>query len=285
MKTKIIITIDTEVGEKAKNYQYGFEKLVMGEIGEKFYGVPKIIEISEKYGFKCEFFVDVYEYKKFGEEKFEKLCQDIDEKGHSVALHTHPSYAYDKDRINMYEYTLDEQIKIIKEGKELIKKWIGKYPIAHRAGNYGANDDTLIALRENGIFIDSSFFYKHPNSKINAPTINTPVLYNNVLQFPVTVVKKFPTRKGIPIPIKFNYVKLDVNGMDKNAIVKAIKKLNGKVEYMVLFLHSCSFVKTDHNKLNKFEVNYKAIESFESALSYCKEKNITSVLFKDIIKC
>jgi len=285
IKSKVIITIDTEVGEKAKNFDGGFEKLVIGDINGEFYGVPKIMELSEKYGFKCEFFVDVYEYKKFGEERFKKLCQDIDKRGHEVQLHTHPSYAYDKDRINMYEYSIEEQIKIIKDGKELIKKWIDKYPIAHRAGNYGANDDTLIALKENGIFIDSSFFYKHPNSKINAPTINTPILYKDVLQFPITVAKHFPRRKGIPIPIKKKYFKLDVNGMDKNKIIQSIKQLQGQVEYIILFLHSSSFIKTDHNKLDRFEVNFKAIESFESALAYCRKENINSILFKDIIKC
>jgi hypothetical protein len=285
INSKIIITIDTEVGETSKNFDNGFEKLVIGKIENEYYGVFKIMDISEKYGFKCEFFIDVYEYKKFGEENFKKVCKDIDNRNHGVQLHTHPSYAYDKNRINMYEYSLEEQIKIIKEGKELIKKWIGKYPISHRAGNYGANDDTLLALRENGILIDSSFFYKHPNSKINAPTINIPILYKDILQFPVTVIKKFSKRKGIPIPIKYNYVKLDVNGMDKNQILDSIKKLNGKVEYIILFLHSCSFIKTDHTKLDKFEIDYKAIESFENALQFCKKENITSILFKDIIKC
>jgi len=285
MNSKLIITIDTEVGEKAKNFKDGFEKLVIGKIGDEFYGVPKIMEISEKYDFKCVFFVDVYEYKRFGEEKFKLLCQEIDKRGHEVGLHSHPSYAYDENRINMYEYSLEEQIKIIKDGKELIKKWIGKYPVAHRAGNYGANDETLIALKENNIFIDSSFFYKHPNSKINAPTINTPVLYKDVLQFPVTVVKKFPRKKGIPIPIKWNYVKLDVNWMNRNTIIESVKALNKNVEYIIIFLHSFSFIKTDYKKLNKFEIDCKAIDSFEGVLSFCRKENINSILFKDIVRC
>ena len=285
IESKIIITIDTEVGEKAKNYNGGFEKLIMGEIDGEFYGVPKIMEISEKYGFRCEFFVDVYEYKKFGEEKFKKLCQEIDKRDHGVQLHTHPSYAYDKNRINMYEYSLDEQIKIIKDGKELIKNWIGKYPIVHRAGNYGANDDTLIALKENGIFIDSSFFYKHPNSKINVPTINTPVLYKDILQFPVTVIKKFPTRKGIPIPIKYEYIKLDINWMDKDKLIKSIEQLNGKVEYIILFLHSFSFTirKYTSSSIN-LEKDLNAIETFDSTLEFCKNHNIRCVKFDEILK-
>jgi len=282
VESKIIITVDTEVGERLKNLKNGFEKLILGEINGKYYGVPKIIEIAEKYGYKCEFFVDVYEYKKFGENKFEELCQYISERNHGVQLHTHPSYMYDKNRINMYEYSLKEQIKIIKEGKELIKKWIDKYPIAHRAGNYGADDNTLIALKENGIFIDSSFFYRHPNCKIKSPTINTPILYKDVLEFPITVVKKFPKIKGILIPIRFIYVKIDVNWLNSKEIVKAIKSVKGKVEYIILFLHSFSFVKRD--RLYKFEIDYEAIKSFESALSFCKREGINHILFENLFK-
>ena len=69
--TKIIITIDTEVGEKAKHVKEGFEKFVMGKIGNEYYGIPKIVEILDEFNFKAEFFVDVNKYKVFGEEKYE----------------------------------------------------------------------------------------------------------------------------------------------------------------------------------------------------------------------
>jgi len=66
----------------------------------------------------------------------------------------------------MYLYSLDEQIEIIKDGKELVKEWVSEYPVAHRAGGaYGINKDTFTALKENGIPIDSSSFYGHPNCK------------------------------------------------------------------------------------------------------------------------
>lgn len=69
--TKLIITIDTEVGEGAKHVKDGFEKFVMGKIGNEYYGIPKIVEILDQFDFKAEFFVDVYEYKFFGEGKYE----------------------------------------------------------------------------------------------------------------------------------------------------------------------------------------------------------------------
>lgn len=48
----------------------------------------------------------------------------------------------------MYLYSLNKQTEIIKDGKELVKEWTGEYPIAHRAGAYGINENTFMALRE-----------------------------------------------------------------------------------------------------------------------------------------
>ena len=235
---KLIITIDTEVGEKAKSVKDGFDKFVMGKIGNEYYGIPKIVDIFDQFGFKAEFFVDVYEYKYFGEEKYKNLCTFLHEKGHGVQLHTHPGYAYDTNRINMHEYSLEEQIKIIAEGKELITKWIGKSPIAHRAGNYGADNNTLTALEANSIKIDSAFFYGQDNCKIQLSTINDPVFYNDVLEVPITVIKRHPRRLGIPVLLKGNWTKLDINWLSYRELKKGLHKV--KFEYNMIFLHSSS---------------------------------------------
>ena len=88
-KPKIIITIDTEVGEKAKFVKEGFEKFVMGKIGDENYGVPKIVDILNEHNIKGEFFVDVYEDTFFGKEKYASLCKYLDESGHGVhSIHT-----------------------------------------------------------------------------------------------------------------------------------------------------------------------------------------------------
>jgi hypothetical protein len=49
---KILITIDTEVGEKAKFVEGGYQKFVLGRIEKENYGVPKIVEMLNDYNFK-----------------------------------------------------------------------------------------------------------------------------------------------------------------------------------------------------------------------------------------
>jgi len=232
-KPKIIITIDTEVGEKAKFVKDGFEKFILGKIGEEYWGIPKIVEILNTYGIKGEFFVDVYEDAFFGEENYAKLCQYLNENGHGVQLHTHPSYAYDINRINMHEYSLDEQIRIIGEGKERIIKWIGKAPIAHRAGNYGANNDTLLALKANKIPIDSSFYFGHPNCKMRLATVNDPIYFEQILEIPVSVDVQFKNLFYFFQIFQKYPRKFDINIMDEQNFEDSIKKF--KSLYFIIF--------------------------------------------------
>jgi len=277
---KIIITIDTEVGEKAKHVKDGFEKFILGKISSYYYGVPKIVEILDRFGFKAEFFVDVYEYKFFGEEKYKNLCSFLHEKGHGVQLHTHPSYAYDPNRINMYEYSLEEQSKIISEGKELIEKWIGKSPIAHRAGNYGADNNTLIALKENDVKIDSSFFYKHKNCKIQLSTINDPILYDGVLEVPITVIKRYPKFLSIPIPIRANLVKLDINWLSYQELKEGLQKI--KSECIIFFLHSSSFILRDEFLTGVKDSNNRDLQKFIRLMAFIQDNSCDVIGFDQL---
>jgi len=280
-RPKIIITIDTEVGEKAKFVKDGFEKFIMGKIGDDYYGIPKIIEILNAHHVKGEFFVDVYEKVYFGEKKYATLCKYLDEQGHGVQLHTHPGYSYDINRIYMHEYSLEEQKKIIKDGKELIKKWIGKFPIAHRAGSYGANNDTLDALMVNDIKIDSSYFYKHKNCKIQLPTVNDAVLSNFGIELPVTVVKEPTTLHSIPFPFKTEYKKLDINWLTYEQLSKSISKLPCK--YKILFLHSSSFLVRDSSNHDIKEVDKRSLKRFKFILKYLSEKKYDVINFEELL--
>lgn len=270
-KPKIIITIDTEVGEKAKFVKEGFEKYVLGKIGNEYWGVPKIVEVLKRFGFMGEFFIDVYEDAFFGEEKYAHLCQYLDKRGHGVQLHTHPSYVYDINRMNMYEYSLEEQIKIIREGNNRIEKWIGKLPIAHRAGNYGANNNTLLALRSNNISIDSSFYYRHPNCKIKLKTINDPLVYKQIIEIPVSVNICY---KDFFHMFPFFHIhpnKFDINTMDSNSMKNRILSYSSNI--LIIFLHSSSFIKRDINSTSVLGINKFAFENFLSIMNFFSLNN------------
>ena len=280
--SKIIITVDTEVGEKAKLDNEGFDKFIMGKIGNEYYGIKKIVEIMDDYKFKGEFFVDVYESKRFGEDRFEELCIYLHKKGHGVQLHTHPSYAFDINRINMFEYSLDEQIEIISYGKELIKKWIGKYPIAHRAGNYGANNDTLSALVNNRIEIDSSYYHSHNNCKIQISTINDIKVNEGLIEIPITVIKKGVEIHGFSMPIMQNWLKLDINWLSIKELKRSVEKIDS--QYIIIFLHSSSFIHRDESLTKIKKANKTDLKKFNDLLSFFKNNSYVVIGFDQLLK-
>src|SRR5207249_9066268 len=120
--------------------------------------------------------------------------------GHEIQLHTHPDLMYDPKRQSMHEYSLAEQTTIIRDGMALLREWTGKAPIAHRAGSYGANKDTLKALHANGIFLDSSFFYRHGNCRLPFANLNSPFKADGIWEVPVTVHPRPVRRLGISLP-------------------------------------------------------------------------------------
>ncbi len=273
----ILITCDTEVGELHANKIDAFEVFIEGKVYKQEVGYRFINNLSSKYGAIVEHFVDIYSYESYGEEKFERLCCDVVQSGHKVALHTHPSSKYDKSRKFMHQYSLDEQIEIIKFGKEKICQWIGQEQISHRAGGYGADDNTLKALKENGIFTDSSFFYKNANCKISYPYKNKPFVHKGVLELPVSVYERqtkykiFGERNSI-IKLDFRY------GSSADEILEVIDLMREDC-VIVLFLHSFNFLNLPYdfksNSYGNISVNIHLMSEYEKLLSGIKDREDT----------
>ena len=281
--TKVLVTIDAEVGETARFTDNGFENFVQGDVDGNSFGVPKICEVLEQYGASGEFFVDVYEADYYKEAKYRELCQRLVETGHGVQLHTHPGFQYDRGRRNMYEYSLAEQREILDDGIEYIQRWIDQTPVAHRAGMYGANNTTLTALSDTEISIDSSYFHREGNCRLSVETINDPVWTNGIYEVPVTSGQRFVRVWGIPVP-KRRAIKLDVNWLSSDKMTAYLSKLTGTIPYLVLFLHSSSFVTRTDDGCSVSGVNKEAIESFRTALEFIEQNDIEVVTFHSIQK-
>jgi peptidoglycan/xylan/chitin deacetylase (PgdA/CDA1 family) len=252
-------------------------------------GLQKMVGILKKKDYSATFFLNVYEYKKYGEKPIMEIAKWLVQSGHDVQLHTHPHWAYDKNRNLMHQYTLDEQIRIIREGKELLEKWTGKPVIAHRAGAYGADRNTLEALIKNNILYDSSLFVVSPNSKIAALDLKKNVLsmYGTLYEFPVTVFQKkeYPPFAEDKIHPVTRIRKYDVNWLaDEIEAEKAVREaINMKMDFIILFLHSFSFIK-DYSKNGNKVVNLKAIQKFEKLLKIIEAEKLKVLTFQDIKK-
>ena len=257
--------------------------------GDESCGLQKMVHILQEKGYAATFFYDVYEYKKYDEEAVKNIAIWLDRSGQDVQLHTHPHWAYDKNRNLMYQYSLEEQIEIIRDGKMLLEKWIGKPVVAHRAGAYGANENTLRALIENEIFYDSSLFLGWRKSRINDLDLNKNVLsmYDVLYQFPVTVYKKneYPSLFVDNVKPIMTIRKYDVNWFAdeleaENALNEAI---HIELDFIMLFLHSFSFIKDFDNEGEK-KTNSDAMKIFEKLLNTIKREGLKVITFGDIAK-
>jgi peptidoglycan/xylan/chitin deacetylase (PgdA/CDA1 family) len=240
------------------------------ELPEGTFGVQKIMELCDKHGAKATFFVDVYMHHKYGEAPVAELCQRIDQSGHDVQLHAHPSWLPDKPSELICDFPLNRQIEILAEGKDLIEKWIGKAPVAFRAGAYGANLDTIRALKINGFRVDSSYFPLNRNCELSRQLdkgcLNRSFYIEDVLEIPITTYwlwNSLSTHKNS---------KVDVNACSWAELRNVVPQLtSSSVDYIVLFLHSFSFVYWDPRG-NHLVPSHGPLKRFESLLTLIRDQ-------------
>jgi hypothetical protein len=270
----ILPTIDVE-GMHGRD---PFNQMLLGKVSNgEFWGVYKIAKIFKEYGISATFFVDVYEYSFFGEDKLKDVCNKLLEFDQDVQLHTHPSWRDDSCDFNvirkmkknnsflsqeldfMAKLNLDQQIMVLSKGVDLIKSWTGEKPIAHRSGGYSINSDTIKALNEVGILIDSSMNSIHGNSKITWSD-NLIIEKNGIIELPVTFCKlafgaSFYKSKIIKIYEK--KLKTDLDTLNLRALEDFVKiSVDKNIKIMNLFMHSYSLIDYDYY-YRKFKPGYK----------------------------
>jgi len=285
----LFITVDAEAVHGSDPMNQMMWGKLQGFSGE--YGVGLICDICEKYNYRATFFLDVYEHAYYGISALSSVAKYLSDRGHDVQLHTHPAWykdsrdsleiqdmkkrgsCFNSEKYWMNMNSLEEQIEIIRYGKELLQDWIKKPVIAHRAGAYAINDDTITALKENGIFIDSSMFFNHKHCKISY-NINQPIEKDGMLEIPVTVFESNTSLEflGIKFPWKTMYRKTDINDCSESELRSFAEQGNANnLGVLNLFLHSYSFVKFNYN-FTRFSPNSYAIETFQKILEYASKK-------------
>lgn len=276
---KVCITIDTEhsIGgafEHPGLRPVGNERRVYGRVEGREYGIGLIMDIADRYGIPLTFFVEVLNKHYFGEGETREVCQYILGRGHDVQLHLHPNYLtfktaepgrkYRPD--NMSAYDLAEQCVLVGEGLELLTRYCGRPPVAFRAGNYGADGNTLKALKAHGMLIDSSYnaAFPQPSRRLCAAPLNDAAQLGGIWELPITnFVEALPLRERRLKP-------LDVNGVSFAEMRTVLEKaLAGEgPAHMTFILHSFSFLRALDVQYRRCRVRHYVVERFEALCRY-----------------
>jgi hypothetical protein len=282
-RINVFITVDTEhsIGGAFKDRNLkpvGNGKRIWGKVGDKSFGIPLIMDIGESYDIRLNFFVEVLNKYYFGEDETKKVCEYILNRGHDVQLHLHPNYlnftlnnplekTY-SDQIGTY--SLEKQIELIKEGVEILMQNGVPRPIAFRAGCFGANEETLRALKAVGVLIDSSYnkTYLGDTCLLDNKGINDLTYLNEIWEFPITnFVESTKVRSK-------RFKPLDINGVSFQEMKYVLNQ--GKIKgpkHITILLHSFSFIKPYDVQYNKVKPRWHVIKRFEKLCKYLKDNS------------
>lgn len=169
--TRVYFTIDTEyssglaarvgLGESAAN----FARSISGETGDGAVGIGYQMDVFDRHGLKAVFFVDPMPALVWGVAAVEDVVGGIVARGYDVQLHLHTEWLAlagqanplgKRTGINIKDFAFEDQCRLIDLAKSLLVSAGAPAPVAFRAGNYGANDDTLRALAQCGLRFDTS---------------------------------------------------------------------------------------------------------------------------------
>lgn len=207
MTTRVFITIDTEYssglygGPGAADRAENFVRSIACLTPEGPIGITHKLKVLNEHGLKAVFFVDPMPALVWGIAAIEDVVGPIVEAGQDVQLHCHtewlalagaanplPSKAVGK---YLYDFPFEEQCAILDYARTALIAAGAPAPIAFRAGNYGANDDTLRALAALGLHYDSSHCPAIPTgaSRISlGPEDRDPTGHMGVIEVPVGAI-------------------------------------------------------------------------------------------------
>lgn len=257
MPLYVLITIDTE------SFRHGRPDLqIWGRADDgQEYGIRRIMSALERRGMRGTFYVNVFEAEKHGVPAIAAVIDAIRQRGHEVGLHTHPRVRYGVEKMSRADRA--RQVEILRWGKDFIERETGEPVLAHRAGAFAANRDTLGALAEVGIAVDASLSPAWPESQLarEVESGNRPSILDGVLELPVTyyVQARLGTRRLLRM------VDIEASSLAelKSVVRQAVVQRAGAIN---LLMHSHTFVREGrprHDLLRRLEAFLEFLQAAE----------------------
>jgi hypothetical protein len=281
MPTNVFITIDTEhsIGGALRGQglsPVGNERVIFGRIGGKFYGIPLMMDIADRFGLRLTFFLEVFNHHHFGQGASREVCEYILSRNHEVQLHLHPAYlnfslpdpSEKKYSDLIGNYDLATQVEFFEEGCCLLEQYGAPRPKAFRAGCFGSNLDTLLALAKTGFAVDCSYNPAYVGKSCLLPEIegNEVRSWNGIREYPVTGFKEVSYLRAS------RKMALDINGASFAEIRWLLLHAHAQgLRNVTIIAHSFSFLRSYDVQYRKVKPRKTAIKRFEKLCAFLAE--------------
>jgi hypothetical protein len=168
----VFLTVDVEIWCDGwenidEKFPAAFRKYIDGSTANGNYGLSYQLKVLNDHGLTGIFFVEPLFSARFGAQPLADIVGLIEDAGQEVQLHLHTEWVDEatppllpdatEKRQHMRYFSRADQACLIRTGAAMLLQ-AGARPVnAFRAGSFGFNRDTLLALADNGIAFDSSY--------------------------------------------------------------------------------------------------------------------------------
>jgi hypothetical protein len=293
VKPGVFITFDVECGMGGA---WGSPTLkpvppargVWGHFGKRKLGIPWIVEILEGSGLAATFFVESFMEEQGNPSQGEPICQFLLDHGQDVQLHIHPNHWHYGLRQRglpapFTDYLADlspaDQLALLREGSERIRHWTGRPPVAFRAGNMAASEETMRQLEAAGILIDSSYSFPFVGGQCRFAAgahFNGSKWYGQVLEMALSGFRQ-------PIALEMGRSKpLDLMGISFEECRDAIRLIHRAGADAVVILHSFSLFKVRNVQYDGGRPNRIVARRFRRLCRWLVEERIPVYTFSEL---
>jgi hypothetical protein len=250
---------------------------MMGDYGAKKFGLPLICDILEQSGLKATFFLEPFNAELGYPGETEPVAGYLVERGQDIQLHVHPNHIHYAQHQagqpypmtdHMAELPPERQKEMLIAGANLLEKWTGVRPIAFRAGNMSASEETLAVMPETGLWIDSSYTFPYVGGQCHfreKERFNGSKWYGSVLEVALSAYQQ-PKIPGLH-PAK----PVDLMGSSFEECRDAVAMICDAGGDAVLILHSFSLFKVRDKQYSGGKLNRIVTRRFEKFCRWLDE--------------
>lgn len=271
-KLKVFITIDTEVWEFYENINDNINSGLWGITNTGEYGLKFQLEKFREYNLKATFFLEPFFSYHSGTEPLLEAITQIRSFNQELGLHVHTEWLQGINELdfkvneiynNIGEFELKEQEAILKDGLKLLQMCGGGEIDCFRAGNYGADNNTLKALHNIGIRYDTSYNHSYLGSPCNIEksTKTSPYTAEKTTEYPITQFFDYPN----------HYRHLQLSACSFSEIKDVLLSNWANEQYCcVLVMHSFEWIKRVKDK-NIHVLDPICLKRFEDVCQFLAE--------------